>query len=74
MRCDQQVCLVCGVRNHFLDFASTGLCAECAPPAEVGIVASVAAPVPDLRAYDDVLECEVTEEMPTPSEWLERVA
>lgn len=74
MRCDQQVCLVCGVRNHFLDFASAGLCAECAPPAEVEIVASVAAPVPDLRAFDDVPECEPTQELPIANEWLGQVA
>lgn len=71
-RCDEQTCLVCGDVHHFLEMASTGMCGLCAP---VEIVASIAAPVPDLRAFDQVPDgAEPTQEMRVENVWLEAVA
>lgn len=70
MRCDQQRCLVCGVVEHFLEMASTGLCRACAPEAVV-IVVSVDPPRPSLHAFDEVDEdLEPTTELLIPNEWM----
>lgn len=65
MRCDQQRCLICGEVAHFLDMAATGLCKACAP---AEIVASIVPPAPDLRAFDEVPELEVTLVLPRADE------